>query len=98
MLAATRAPTNAKAKVDTEFNIIKEEKPRVNKLWAEKIQDMLYLYEEDKKTFICQAKTIEELATLALKYKNIKYASVMIEEEVYAFVNGTAKSAEEILK
>jgi len=76
----------------------KKKTPEVHKLWAEQVKDILYLYELDKNTFICQANTIEELASLALKYKNIKYASVMLNEEVYAFVNGTAKSAEEVLK
>lgn len=85
--------------VDAEYNIrVKDDKPKVSKLWVEKIQDVLYLYADDKKTFICQGSTIEELAHLALKYKNIKYASVMVEEEVYAFVNGSAKPASEILK
>ena len=85
--------------VDDEFNIrTKDNKPKVLKLWVEKIHNVLYLYEDDKKTFICQATTVEELASLALKYKNIKYASVMVEEEVYAFVNGSAKPASEILK
>ena len=85
--------------VDEEFNIkVKDNTPKVSKLWVEKIHDILYLYEDDKQTFICQGSTIEELATLAFKYKKIKYASVILNEEVYAFVDGTAKPASEILK
>lgn len=80
------------------FESKEQKKPEVHKLWAEQVKDILYLYELDKNTFICQANTVEELASLALKYKNIKYASVMLNEEVYAFVNGTAKTVEEVLK
>ena len=85
-------------KVDREYNIIEDKKPKVEKLWVEKIHDVLYLYKDDKQTFICQANTLEELATLALKYKNIKYASVMNGDDVFAFVDGNVKTASEILK
>lgn len=84
-------------KVDDEYNIIESKKPKVLKLWVEKVHDVMYLYDTED-TFICQANTIQELATLALKYKNIKYASVINGDEVYAFVDGTAKPASEILK
>ena len=85
--------------VDREFNIkVKNDASKVSKLWVEKIHDILYLYEDDKQTFICQGSTIEELATLALKYKNIKYASVINGDDVYAFINGDVKLAKEILQ
>ncbi len=84
-------------KVDGEYNIVREEKPKVIKLWVEKVHDILYLYDTED-TFICQGNTIEELATLALKYKNIKYASVLNGEDVFAFVDGSVKTAKEILK
>jgi hypothetical protein len=74
-----------------------EDKPRVSKLWIEKVHDILYLYDTED-TFICQATSLEELAKLALKYKNIKYASVMNGEDIFAFVDGKVKSAKEILK
>lgn len=85
--------------VDSEYNIIEstDEKPKVIKLWIEKIHDIMYLYDTED-TFICQANTLEELATLALKYKDIKYASVLNGDDVYAFINGTVKSSKEILK
>ncbi len=83
--------------VDDEYNIIEEEKPKVIKLWVEKVHDILYLYDTED-TFICQASTLEELATLALKYKNIKYASVLNGEDIFAFINGSVKSSKEILK
>lgn len=85
--------------VDDEFNIIdsSDEKPKVSKLWIEKVHDILYLYDTED-TFICQASTMEELASLALKYKDIKYASVLNGDDVYAFINGTVKSSNDILK
>ena len=48
-------------------------------------------YERDKDRFICQAKTLEELATLSLKYENVKYAAVLHGDNVVAFVNGEVK-------
>lgn len=84
--------------VDKEYNIItKEAKPVVSKLWVEKVQDVLYLYDTEN-TFICQATTLEELAKLALKHKNIKYASVMNGDDVFAFINGSVKTSNEVLK
>jgi hypothetical protein len=80
-------------KVDDEYNIIEDadDKPNVFQLFVEKSNDILYLYERDKNNFICQAKTMEELAVLSLKYKNIKYAAVLHDNDVVAFVNGEVK-------
>lgn len=80
-------------RVDSEYNIIEpeDEKPNVFQLFVEKSNDILYLYEREKDTFICQASTMEELASLSLKYKNIKYAAVLHGNEVVAFVNGEVK-------
>lgn len=72
-------------------------KPKVSKLWVEKIHDVMYLYDIENE-FICQANSLEELAKLALKYKNIKYASVMNGDDVFAFIDGTVKSAKEVIK
>ncbi len=88
---------NGGSNVDDEYNIIEDKKPKVTKLWVEKVHNILYLYDTED-TFICQANTIEELATLALKYKDIKYASVLNGDDIYAFINGSVKSANEILK
>lgn len=66
-------------------------KPNVFKLFVEKAQDTLYLYDHDANTFVCQAKTMEELASLALKYKNIKYAAVLDGDNTYMFVDGSVK-------
>lgn len=81
-----------------EIDLELEEEPTVMQLFVEKANNMLYLYDKDDNTFVCQGSTLEELATLAKKYKNIKYAAVMIDEEVYAFVDGNVKSEQEVLK
>ena len=81
--------------VDTK---LEEETTIVEQLFVEKTNDILYLYNREGKTFVCQAKTLDELATLANRYNNIKYAAVMIGEEIYAFVDGKVKSEKEIIK
>lgn len=84
--------------VDDEYNLIKDEGPKVQQLIVEKVNNVLYLYERDTDDFVCQGTTLTELATLAKKYKNIKYAAVMIDEEIYAFVDGVVKTDKEVLK
>lgn len=80
--------------VDTEL----EETPVVAQLMVEKSNNVLYLYNRDDNTFVCQGSTLEEIASLAKKYNNIKYAAVMIDQEIYAFVDGTVKSEQEVLR
>lgn len=59
----------------------------VHKLRIQKINDIMYLY-TDNEDFICQARTIEELATLSQQYKNIKYAAVILDDKVFTFIDG----------
>ena len=73
---------------------IQDSKPNIVKLFIEKANDMMYLYDYEENTFLCQAKTIDELASLAQKYKNIKYAVVAHEDDMFMFVNGAAKEKE----
>jgi len=75
-----------------------EETPVVAQLMVEKSNNVLYLYNRDDNTFVSQGSTLEEIASLAKKYNNIKYAAVMIDEEIYAFVDGTVKSEQEVLR
>jgi hypothetical protein len=75
-----------------------EEETIVEQLYIEKTNDILYLYNREDKSFVCQAKSLDELATLAMKYNNVKYAAVMIGEEIYAFVDGKVKTEKEIIK
>lgn len=74
--------------IDDNLNFIKDNKPNVHKLIIEKANNILYLYDSEANQFVCQASTIEELAKLAKQYKNIKYAAVMDDENVYTFVDG----------
>lgn len=78
--------------IDENFNVVEENKePTVYKLFIEKIKDTLYLYDHQD-DFICQASTLEELATSAKQFKNIKYAAVLYGEETYMFVDGAVKT------
>ena len=81
-----------------EIDIDLEEEHIVTQLFVEKANNIFYLYTKDDNTFVCQGSTLEELATLAKKYKNIKYAAVMIDKEIYAFVDGVVKSEQEVLR
>ena len=79
-----------------DVSMFAEEKPNnaVSQLFIERVNNVLYLYEKDDRTFICQATTVEELAKLAKEYKQIKYAAVMDEHtnDVFAFVDGKVKT------
>lgn len=81
--------------IDDEYNIVesKNEKPRVSQLFIERVNDVLYLYDREKNSFVCQARSLDELATLAKEYKNIKYAAVLDQatDKVFAFVDGEVK-------
>ena len=81
-----------------EVDVELEETPIVEQLYVEKTNDILYLYNKEDKSFLCQGKSLDDLATLAKKYNNVKYAAVMIGEEIYAFVDGKVKSEKEIIK
>ena len=76
--------------IDDNLNFIEKKGPSVHKLVGEKTNNMLYLYDHEENSFVCQAKTIEELAKLAKQYKNIQYAAVMDVEgdSIYTFVDG----------
>ena len=82
----------AKEGIDIEAELDKIERAKqavteVYKLRIKKIDDILYLY-TDKEDFICQASTLEELASLSQQYKNIKYAAVIHDDKVFTFING----------
>lgn len=78
--------------VDDNFNIIRDEKPHVAKLFVEKSNNILYLYDYEANTFVCQANTVDELASLAMKYNNIKYAVVESNGDMLMFVEGVVKT------
>ena len=86
--------------IDNNYRIVETNtiKTNVCQLFVEKANNILYLYDRDDDTFVCQGSTLVELAKLAKEYKNIKYAAVTDGEEVYAFIDGSVKPAEEVLK
>jgi hypothetical protein len=79
-----------------DVSMFEEQKPTntVSQLFVERANNVLYLYDKEANTFICQASTLEDLARLAKEYKNIKYAAVMDEQAdiVIAFVDGRVEA------
>lgn len=73
----------------------KEEKqvqsPKLYKLETREENNMLYLYNRDTDSFICQAVSIDELAKSAKEVQNIKAAAVIHGNKVFLFMDGTAK-------
>jgi hypothetical protein len=69
----------------------KEEHPKVRKLVVEKHGSVLYLFDKESDEFVCQANTIDELADLAKKYKNILGAVVLHDKKVFMFMDGLSK-------
>ena len=61
--------------------------PAVAKLKTEKVDGSLLLYDAAN-TFICQAKTFEELTTLISERTDIKYAAIMHDNKIFTFVEG----------
>ena len=76
------------------IDLDEEAKPIIDKLFVEYNNDMMYLYEYEANTFICQGKTLGELARSAQKYKNIQYAIVEHNKEMLVFVDGSVKEKE----
>jgi hypothetical protein len=76
------------------IDLNEDDKPNISKLFIEQANDMMYLYEYEANTFVCQAKTIGELASLAQKYNNIKYAVVQHDDDMLMFVDGNVKEKE----
>ena len=60
----------------------------ISKLEVESHGDMLYLFDRESHTFICQALTVQELATLAKEYKQVVCAVVKHGDRVFTFNDG----------
>jgi len=92
--AAALREAAAEAGIDLEEQLNLKPKKVVHeiyKLKVETINDVLYLYDKDTHDFICQGKSMDELATLCKDSKKIILASVLYGEQVFMFVNGTSK-------
>lgn len=73
-------------KSDGRFNV-GEPKIKVAQLNVEQVGDILYMYDIESNHFICQAKTIEELAAIS----KIKYASVRYGDSIFVIIDGVVK-------
>lgn len=79
--------------IDLDKELTKKETPEktVYKLIVEKHGNMLYLFDREKNDFICQGSSIQELAELAKKYKNIIMATAIYDDKVFMFHDGKLK-------
>lgn len=79
---------------DEELQKIKNENGQslqVSKLYqleTETHGDMIYLFDKERKDFICQAKTLEELAKLAKEHRKILGAVVTHGDKTLVFSDG----------
>ena len=53
--------------------------------------DMIYLFDKEHNDFICQAKSVDELAKLAKEIKNIDKALVHHNDKKFIFVDGKSE-------
>lgn len=79
--------------IDLEKELRESQEPKVqvklvHKLAVEKHGEMLYLFDKEEDSFICQGSSVQELAKLAKQYKNIMYAAVLYGDKVFQFKDG----------
>lgn len=53
--------------------------------------DMIYLFDKEQNDFICQAKSVDELAKLAKEIKNIDKALVHHNDKKFIFMDGKSE-------
>jgi hypothetical protein len=76
---------------DTDNDTIEEVDTDTRTLTVEYIGDTYYLYDIVTSEFICQGKSMNELMSLAKKYKDIRVAVVMFGNKMYVFQDGILK-------
>jgi hypothetical protein len=62
-------------------------------LVTEQLGDSILLYEQDTNAFICQGKSIEQLANDSQQYNKIKYATVKHGDIFFVFADGKVTDA-----
>lgn len=90
LVLSYRIKKNIKELLEAESlgKTILSNKERLFTLKVETINGTLYLWDVQSNEFVCQAKSLEELAQLS-KQKNIKYAAVLCDNKQFvAFVDG----------
>ena len=65
----------------------------VRKMIVEEDNNSLFLYDFDNKAFICQGRTVQELAKKANADRGVNVAVVVHNKECYYFINGDVKSS-----
>ena len=73
-------------------NISNEKVIDVRKLIVEHWEGLMFLYEAETKHFVCQGKTMDDLAKLAKEQSNISYAAVQDDTTLVWFIDGVVKS------
>ncbi len=66
----------------------KNQPEKVHKLQVEQHGDLLYLFDKESDSFICQGSSVQELCDLAKKHKNVNLAAVLHGEKVFKFQDG----------
>jgi hypothetical protein len=79
--------------LERELGIIKAREEQnqadtVHKLQVEQHGDLLYLFDKESDSFICQGSSVQELCDLAKKQKNVNLAAVLHGDKVFAFKDG----------
>lgn len=81
--------------VDREIEKLEREKAitvyNIKDLIIEQVNDMLYLYDRNDDSFVCQAGTLDELAKLSKVQKNIEIATVIHQDKVFIFRDGNVQ-------
>jgi hypothetical protein len=80
--------------IDVEKELTKDQETiiyKIQRLEVEQVNDTLYLYDTLNHVFICQATSIEELAKLCKSYNNIVAATVIYQDKVFIFDDGTVQ-------
>lgn len=77
------------AKMQKEISNVKVVK--IANLETETHGDMIYLFDKEHNDFICQAKSVEELAKLAKEIKHIDKALVHHNDKKFIFVDGKSE-------
>lgn len=85
--------------LDNELEKIVEQQENVKVLKVLNLEteihgDMIYLWDNENNNFICQAKSIEELARLAKEHRNVIGAIVKHGNKVFFFHDGNIKEHE----
>jgi hypothetical protein len=80
-----KAGIDLEKEVDNDIDSVSS----VPKLTTEIVNDIIYLYEHEDNTFVCQGKSMEELAKVSHQFNKIENAIVLHKESIFIFSNGT---------